>query len=373
MPPKRASTTEAPAMTQDAIRKLVADSVTSALVRLKLRLSSASNPNRETQFILELCSENGKLQESLVVNLFFNSCEGAIGLISMVERNRIVFLVADGKVKQSNFATSTLTGDALLDEIRKMEEELYNLDCIGKMILNLMLDRFPRINGSMSKSCIKRQQKKVDDIRNFLQQIPAAIICNTNNRYDNVVNITEVQEAVEPMLLLHQKTVEWAIYARNAKAEPATGVINSSDSDCGEESRQKCTRRHSCGQRIPDVFPEDLPADKELESPIHPHEVRQFLGLATITEIYRWFFKVAKPLTNYQRTSIMLERRTKNQLVNSLNKKLCEAPILALPEGNDNFVVYCDASLQGLGAVLMQREKVIAYASRQIKPSEEKL
>ncbi|GJZ43917.1 putative reverse transcriptase domain-containing protein [Tanacetum coccineum] len=51
--------------------------------------------------------------------------------------------------------------------------------------------------------------------------------------------------------------------------------------------------------------------------------------------------------------------------------KLCEAPILALPEGNDDFVVYCDASYQGLGAVLMQREKVIAYASRQLKPHEE--
>ncbi|GKD90320.1 putative reverse transcriptase domain-containing protein [Tanacetum coccineum] len=51
-----------------------------------------------------------------------------------------------------------------------------------------------------------------------------------------------------------------------------------------------------------------------------------------------------------------------------LKQKLCEAPILALPEGNDDFVVYCDASLQGLGAVLMQREIVIAYASRQLKP-----
>nr|GEY26628.1 putative reverse transcriptase domain-containing protein [Tanacetum cinerariifolium] len=54
-----------------------------------------------------------------------------------------------------------------------------------------------------------------------------------------------------------------------------------------------------------------------------------------------------------------------------LNQKLCEASILALPEGNDDFVVYCDASHQGLGAVLMQREKVIAYASRQLKPHEE--
>nr|GEZ62634.1 hypothetical protein [Tanacetum cinerariifolium] len=54
-----------------------------------------------------------------------------------------------------------------------------------------------------------------------------------------------------------------------------------------------------------------------------------------------------------------------------LNQKLYEASILALPEGNDDFVVYCDASHQGLGAVLMQREKVIAYASRQLKPHEE--
>ncbi|GKD99595.1 reverse transcriptase domain-containing protein, partial [Tanacetum coccineum] len=53
-----------------------------------------------------------------------------------------------------------------------------------------------------------------------------------------------------------------------------------------------------------------------------------------------------------------------------LKYKLCEALILALREGNDYFVVYCDASHQGLGVVLMQREKVIAYASRQLKPNE---
>ncbi|GJW90645.1 putative reverse transcriptase domain-containing protein [Tanacetum coccineum] len=50
-----------------------------------------------------------------------------------------------------------------------------------------------------------------------------------------------------------------------------------------------------------------------------------------------------------------------------LKQKLCSAPILALPEGSEDFIVYCDASIKGLGAVLMQREKVIAYASRQLK------
>ncbi|GKD20260.1 putative reverse transcriptase domain-containing protein [Tanacetum coccineum] len=46
---------------------------------------------------------------------------------------------------------------------------------------------------------------------------------------------------------------------------------------------------------------------------------------------------------------------------------LCDAPILALPEGADDFVVYCDASNQGFGCLLMQRNKVIAYASRKLK------
>ncbi|GJR58976.1 reverse transcriptase domain-containing protein [Tanacetum coccineum] len=58
------------------------------------------------------------------------------------------------------------------------------------------------------------------------------------------------------------------------------------------------------------------------------------------------------------------------ELSNQLQELADRAPILALPEGNDDFVVYCDASHQGLGAVLMQKEKVIAYASQQLKPNE---
>ncbi|GJT21385.1 putative reverse transcriptase domain-containing protein [Tanacetum coccineum] len=50
-----------------------------------------------------------------------------------------------------------------------------------------------------------------------------------------------------------------------------------------------------------------------------------------------------------------------------LKQRLCSASILALPEDSENFVVYCDASRKGLGVVLMQREKVIAYASPQLK------
>ncbi|GJU01823.1 putative reverse transcriptase domain-containing protein [Tanacetum coccineum] len=78
---------------------------------------------------------------------------------------------------------------------------------------------------------------------------------------------------------------------------------------------------------------------------------------AKIEAVKNW----ASPTTPWRFTDL---RRKAFQL---LKQKLCAAPILALPEGSEDFVVCCDASIKGLGAVLMQRMKVIAYASRQLK------
>ncbi|GJT65426.1 putative reverse transcriptase domain-containing protein [Tanacetum coccineum] len=84
------------------------------------------------------------------------------------------------------------------------------------------------------------------------------------------------------------------------------------------------------------------------------------------------FLKIAKSLTELtQKNKKYIWGENQESAFQLLKQKLCEAPILALPEGNDDFVVYCNASHQGLGAVLMQREKVIAYASRQLMPNEE--
>ncbi|GJY67288.1 putative reverse transcriptase domain-containing protein [Tanacetum coccineum] len=84
------------------------------------------------------------------------------------------------------------------------------------------------------------------------------------------------------------------------------------------------------------------------------------------------FSKIAKSLTELsQKNKKYIWGEYQESAFQLLKQKLCEAPILALPEGNDDFVVYCDASHRGLGAVLMQKEKVIAYASRQLKPNEE--
>nr|GEV29196.1 hypothetical protein [Tanacetum cinerariifolium] len=94
-------------------------------------------------------------------------------------------------------------------------------------------------------------------------------------------------------------------------------------------------------------------------------EVRQFLGLAGYYRRFiKDFSKIAKSLTELtQKNKKYTWGEDQESAFQLLKQKLCESSILALPEGNDNFVVYYDASLQGLGAVLMQREKVIAYAS----------
>ncbi|GJU51321.1 putative reverse transcriptase domain-containing protein [Tanacetum coccineum] len=80
------------------------------------------------------------------------------------------------------------------------------------------------------------------------------------------------------------------------------------------------------------------------------------------------FSKIAKSMTKLTQKGIKFDWGEKEENAFQLIKqKLCSAPILALPEGSEDFVVYCNASYKGLGDVLMQREKVIAYASRQLK------
>ncbi|GJT69484.1 putative nucleotidyltransferase, ribonuclease H [Tanacetum coccineum] len=109
------------------------------------------------------------------------------------------------------------------------------------------------------------------------------------------------------------------------------------------------------------VDPAKIEAVKNWTSPTTPTEIHQFLGL---TGYYRRFIKdfskIAKSLTELtQKNKKYIWGEDQETAFQLLKQKLCEAPILALPKGNDNFVVYCDASHQGLGAVLMQREKHI--------------
>ncbi|GJR54993.1 putative reverse transcriptase domain-containing protein [Tanacetum coccineum] len=110
------------------------------------------------------------------------------------------------------------------------------------------------------------------------------------------------------------------------------------------------------------VDPAKIESIKDWESPKTPTEIRQFLGLAGYYRRFiEGFSKIAKPMTKLTQKSVKFNWGEKEETAfQTLKQKLCSAPILALPEGSENFIVYCDASHKGLGAVLMQKEKVIA-------------
>nr|GEY68606.1 putative reverse transcriptase domain-containing protein [Tanacetum cinerariifolium] len=121
------------------------------------------------------------------------------------------------------------------------------------------------------------------------------------------------------------------------------------------------------------VDPAKIESVKDWASPKSLTEIREFLGLARYYRRFNeGFSKIAKPMNKLTQKKVKFEWGDKQEAAFQLLKqKLCSAPILALPEGSEDFIVYCDASIKGLGAVLMQREKVIAYASRQLKIHEE--
>ncbi|GJZ37460.1 putative reverse transcriptase domain-containing protein [Tanacetum coccineum] len=91
------------------------------------------------------------------------------------------------------------------------------------------------------------------------------------------------------------------------------------------------------------IDPAKIESIKDWTSPKTPTEIRQFLGVK-----FDWGDK-------------------QEAAFQPIKQKLCRSSILALTEGSEDFIAYCDASIIGLGAELMQREKVIAYTSRQLK------
>ncbi|GJW60225.1 putative reverse transcriptase domain-containing protein [Tanacetum coccineum] len=113
------------------------------------------------------------------------------------------------------------------------------------------------------------------------------------------------------------------------------------------------------------VDPAKIESIKDWASPKTPTEILQFLGLVGYYRRFiEGFSKIAKSMTKLTQKGIKFDWREKEENAFQLIKqKLCSAPIMALPEGSEDLVVYCDASHKGLGVVLMQREKVIAYAS----------
>nr|GEX15828.1 putative reverse transcriptase domain-containing protein [Tanacetum cinerariifolium] len=445
MPPKRASTSEAPAMTLAAIRKLVADSVTTALEAQAATMANDNNPNRNTGPTVIHVVKTENYKEFITCQPFyFNGAKGAVGLIRWFERIKLVFSLSRcAEENKVTFATvlcpnmvpntqklleafieglpRSIEGNVTASKPQTLEEAIniaqrlmvqvtkhipVNAQELSNKLQELTDRGFIRPSTSpwgapvlfvkkkyrSFRMCIDYQEfnkltiknryplPMIDDLFGQLQgssvyskidirsgyhqlrvrnkDIPK-IAFRTRYRYYEfqvmpfgltnapVVFMDLMNRVCKPYL---DKFVivfidDILIYTRNEE-EHANHLriilellrkekLYAVFSKCYFWIRIVQFLGHLIDSHGLRVDPAKIEAVKNWISPTTPTEVRQFLGLAGY---YRRFIK---------------------------------APILALPEGNGDFVVYGDASLQGLGAVLMQIEKFIAYESRQIKPHEE--
>ncbi|GJS40608.1 zinc finger, CCHC-type, retrotransposon gag domain protein [Tanacetum coccineum] len=109
------------------------------------------------------------------------------------------------------------------------------------------------------------------------------------------------------------------------------------------------------------------------QTPKNVGEIQSFLGLVGYYRRFiQDFSKIASSLTKLTKKNTPFKwGEEQEEAFVTLRRKLCETPILILPNGTEDMVVYCDVSYVVLGCVLMQRGKVIAYASRQLKRHEE--
>ena len=121
------------------------------------------------------------------------------------------------------------------------------------------------------------------------------------------------------------------------------------------------------------VDPQKIEKIVNWKPPTNVTEIRSFLGLAGYyRKFVEGFSKLVAPLTKLTRKEEnFVWSEACQQSFDELKRKLTSTPVLTLPSGQEGYTVYCDASRQGLGCVLMQHENVIAYASRQLKKHEQ--
>ncbi|GKD53296.1 putative reverse transcriptase domain-containing protein [Tanacetum coccineum] len=388
-------------------------------------MASTNNPNRNTRSTGTPITRKGNYKEFISCQPFyFNGTGGVVGLISWFERTESVFYCSN-YVEENNVTFAT-TDDALSwwnayaqpigieqankitwTELKRLLTNKYcprtkelavlcpNMVPNTEKFMEVFIRGLPRsIKGNVTTSKPQTLEEAITITQRLMHQETFRSYAATptkNSRYTGSLPLCRMHLASQGNLdnvqvsdLQYGGSYEITV---NAEIKgPATGSNQQPVSiichACGKKGHYNYKysktnnnahrRAYLLSQGI-HVDPAKIEAVKNWASPTTPIEIRQFLGLAGYYRRFiKDFQKIAKPLTKLtQKNKKYIWEEDQKSAFQLRKQKHYEAPILALPKGNDDFVVNCDASLQGLGAVLMQKEKVIAYASRQLKPHEE--
>ncbi|GJU22499.1 reverse transcriptase domain-containing protein [Tanacetum coccineum] len=331
MPPKRTSTSEAPAMTQAVIRKLVVDSVTTALEAQAATMANANNPNRNTGPTGTLVLKTGNYTEFISCQPFyFNGTEGAVSLIRWFERTESVFSRSRrAKENKVTFATGTLTDDALSwwnayaqpmgveqanqitwtelkrlltnkycprTEIRKMEEELYNLTVKGND-LKPYVRRFQELT-ILCPNMVPNTEKLLEA---FIEGLPRSIEGNvTASKPQTLEEAINIAQRLMDQVTKHtpmqvssdnkRKFDDRRTFNNNSRSN--NNYRNTNTNNCynnhqlQQNRRQEAVRAYTVtpsgnNSQGLHVEPAKIEAVKNWTSPTTPTEVRQFLRLGS--------------------------------------------------------------------------------------------
>ncbi|KAL0546199.1 hypothetical protein IC582_016105 [Cucumis melo] len=175
-------------------------------------------------------------------------------------------------------------------------------------------------------------------------------------------------------ILIYSKTeAEHEEYLRIVLQTLRDNKLYEKFSKCEFWLKQVSFLRHVVSKAGVSVDPAKIEAVTGWTRPSTVSEVRSFLGLAGYYRRFvENFSRIATPLTQLTRKGApFVWSKACEDSFQNLKQKLVTAPVLTVPDGSGSFVIYSDASKKGLGCVLMQHGKVVAYASRQLKSHEQ--
>nr|GEZ20468.1 putative reverse transcriptase domain-containing protein [Tanacetum cinerariifolium] len=322
MPPKRSSTSEASTMSQAAIRKLVADSIAAALDTQTSTMAEADNPIRNTRPREIPVAKRGNYKEFIRCQPFyFNGTEGVVGLI----RCRL---------------PRSIEGNVTASKPQTLEEAI-NIAQRTSVTIVRMISVNNKIEG----------QKLLDPM--LLLQMRTVDILETVHYVRDVPYITQdlAQLGVESATR-EKRHYQSQCSKRNINANGRTYLLRDKNAhqDPNVVTDEKRLENIPVVKEFPDVFPEELPG----LPPVRQVEFQIDL-IPRATPIARAPYRLApsemqegtckSSEDNFGITQKGEIGEDQEMAFQILKQKLCEALILALPEGNNDFVVYCDASI----------------------------
>nr|GEZ06260.1 retrovirus-related Pol polyprotein from transposon 17.6 [Tanacetum cinerariifolium]GEZ09916.1 retrovirus-related Pol polyprotein from transposon 17.6 [Tanacetum cinerariifolium] len=418
LPPKKHGP---PSMTQAAIRQLVADSITTALKAQAANMENADNTNRNPKPKEAPIARKCSYKEFMSYQPFnFKGSKGAAGLIHWFEQAlswwnsfaRPIRIEEAYKITWVEFKKLLIKKYCPRTKVQRMENDFYHLTVKENDLKTYGLPQ--SIEGNVTAFKPKTLEEAINIAQRLMDQGYTLTLSNQPFKIDlmpiklgsfDIVIGMDWLSKYDAKIICDEKVVHIPIDGETLIIRDR-GFIQPSTSHWGDPilfvkkkngSFRMCIDYQDLNKftlknryplpRIDDLFDQlqgfSIHSKNDLRSGYHQLRVRDdyIPKTAFRTRYGHYKFQVMPfgltntpaifmDLMNHKNKKYIWveDQKTAFQL---LKQKLYEASILALPEGNDDFVVYCDASHQGLGAVLMQREKVIAYASWQLKPNEE--